>query len=41
MTESDSIVTIVNPEEDDITVELEFYDEMMEGVAGVEMPDPR
>jgi DNA (cytosine-5)-methyltransferase 1 len=31
---------ILNPEEDDITVELEFYDEAMEGVEGVSMPDP-
>jgi hypothetical protein len=36
----DSIVTVVNPEEDDITVELEFYDETMEGVEGVSMPEP-
>jgi len=36
----DSIVTVVNPEKDDITVELEFYDEAMEGVDGVSMPDP-
>lgn len=36
----DSIVIIVNPEEDDVTVELEFYDEAMEGVDGVRMPYP-
>lgn len=35
----DSVVTVVNPEEDDVTVELEFYDEAMEGVEGVSMPD--
>jgi hypothetical protein len=38
--QNDSVVTVVNPEEDDITVELEFYDEAMEGVEGVSMPDP-
>ena len=36
----DCIVTVVNPEKDDIKVELEFYDEAMEGVDGVSMPDP-
>lgn len=30
---------VLNPEEDDIEVELEFYDEAMEGVEGVSMPD--
>lgn len=30
----DSIVTIINPKEDGMTLELEFYDEMMEGVEG-------
>lgn len=36
--EDESIVTIINPEEDDIDIELEFYDETMEGVDGVTMP---
>lgn len=39
-TPDESIVTVINPETDDITVELEFYDETMEGVEGVTMPDP-
>ena len=30
---------VLNPEEDDIEVELEFYDETMEGIEGVSMPD--
>ena len=33
-------VRIVNPEVDEIPVELAFYDETMDGVAGVTMPDP-
>lgn len=36
----ESLVTIVNPEEDGVTLELEFYDAMLEGVDGVQMPDP-
>ncbi|WP_276301033.1 hypothetical protein [Halorussus lipolyticus] len=32
--------SVLNPEKDDIEVELEFYDETMEGVEGVSMPDP-
>lgn len=39
-TPNESIATVVNPETDDITVELEFYDETMEGVEGVIMPEP-
>lgn len=35
-----SLATVVNPETDDLTIELEFYDETMEGVEGVSMPDP-
>lgn len=35
-----SFVRIVNPETDEIPIELEFYDETMEGVDGVTMPDP-
>lgn len=31
---------IINPEEDGVEVELEFYDETMEGIEGVSMPDP-
>jgi hypothetical protein len=36
----ESLGPIVNPKEDGITVDLEFYDEMLEGVEGVSMPDP-
>lgn len=36
----ESIATVVNPEADDLTLELEFFDETMEGVDGVSMPDP-
>lgn len=39
-TAPESIVTIVNPETDDITIKLEFYDECMEGIEGVSMPNP-
>ncbi|WP_166035610.1 hypothetical protein [Halorussus pelagicus] len=31
---------IINPEKDGVEVELEFYDETMDGVEGVSMPDP-
>lgn len=36
----DTIPTIINPEKDDIEIELEFYDPAMEGVENVTMPDP-
>lgn len=39
-TPTDSLATVVNPETDDLTIELDFYDETMEGVEGVTMPDP-
>ena len=39
-TPTKSLATVVNPETDDLTIELEFYDETMEGVEGVSMPDP-
>lgn len=37
---TESIATVVNPEMDSLTIELEFYDETMEGVDGVTMPAP-
>lgn len=39
-TPTDSIGTVINPEADGIEIELEFYDETMEGVDNVTMPDP-
>lgn len=39
-TPTKSLATVVNPETDNLTIELEFYDETMEGVEGVSMPDP-
>ena len=35
-----SFVRIINPETDEIPIKLEFYDETMESVDGVTMPDP-
>lgn len=35
-----SFVRVVNPEWDGMAIELEFYDETMEGVDGVTMPEP-
>lgn len=32
--------SVLNPEKDDVEVDLEFYDETMEGVEGVSMPEP-
>lgn len=37
---NETIGTVINPEEDDIHIELEFYDPVMEGVENVTMPDP-
>lgn len=39
-TPTESIATIINPETDGLSIELEFYDATMEGVDGVTMPDP-
>jgi hypothetical protein len=38
--EATSEKVVRNPEKDDIEVDLEFYDETMEGIEGVSMPDP-
>jgi len=38
--EAASEKVVRNPEKDDIEVDLEFYDETMEGIEGVSMPDP-
>jgi len=38
--ETTSEKVVRNPEKDDIDVDLEFYDEAMEGIEGVSMPDP-
>ena len=37
---NESLGPLVNPKEDGITVDLEFYDETLEGVDGVVMPEP-
>ena len=39
-TPTKSLATVVNPETDNLTIVLEFYDETMAGVEGVTMPDP-
>jgi hypothetical protein len=36
----ESLGTVVNPSEDGVTLDLSYYDETLDGIDGVRMPDP-
>lgn len=39
-TEDGSLVTTVHPEDDDVEMDLMFYEENLEGIDGISMPEP-